>query len=118
MVNNNSEMEERIEEVLDKLRPFLQREGGDIRLEKFDSETGICYVDMIGACAGCIMAASDVSDSVEVMLMDEIPEITKVELIAPTTSEDSMSMLLQQLAKQQEEEALLEKEAEEKLKNK
>ena len=72
-----------IEDVLDRLRPFLQREGGDIHLEKFDEETGICYVKMSGACNGCYMAESDVSDSVAVLLMDEIPEIKDVQLIQP-----------------------------------
>ncbi len=79
--NGNKTIEERIDECLEKIRPFLQREGGDVELDVFDEETGICYVRMTGACAGCIMAASDVSDSIEVMLMDEIPEIKKVELM-------------------------------------
>ncbi len=74
-------IEERIDECLDKIRPFLQREGGNVELDVFDEDTGICYVRMTGACAGCIMAASDVSDSIEVMLMDEIPEIKKVNLV-------------------------------------
>ena len=79
----NAEMTAKINDVLDRLRPFLQREGGDIKLNHFDSSTGICYVEMVGACNGCYMAASDVSDSVEVLLMDEIPEIKKVELVQP-----------------------------------
>ncbi len=79
--NGNKTVEERIDECLEKIRPFLQREGGDVELDVFDAETGICYVRMTGACAGCIMAASDVSDSIEVMLMDEVPEIKKVELM-------------------------------------
>ncbi len=98
-------IEVRIDESLEKIRPFLQREGGDIKLDHFDKETGICYVDMIGACAGCVLAASDVSDSIEVMLMDEIPEIKKVELIAPTV-EQSFDDLIKRL--QEEQQASLE----------
>ncbi|MFA6624228.1 MAG: NifU family protein [Bacilli bacterium] len=95
-------IEEKIDVVLDKLRPFLAREGGNIVLDHFDELTGICYVDMIGACAGCILAASDVSDSVEVMLMDEVPEITKVELIAPKENpEAGYQDLLKRLAEEQ-----------------
>jgi Fe-S cluster biogenesis protein NfuA len=93
--------EEKIDGVLEKLRPFLAREGGDIRLDHFDKVTGVCYVDMTGACAGCALAASDVSDSIEVMLMDEIPEISKVELIAPT-AETGFDDLLRRLAEQQQ----------------
>lgn len=86
----------RIEEVLEKIRPFLAREGGDIKLDHFDMETGICYVDMVGACQGCMLAASDVSDSIEIMLMDEIPEITHVQLVN-AEPEDAYENLLKQL---------------------
>ena len=79
--NKEKQIEEKIDEVLDRLRPFLAREGGNIQLDHFDPETGFCYVSMTGACNGCYMAASDVSDSVEILLMDEIPEIKKVELV-------------------------------------
>lgn len=82
-LKTKEEIIEKIESVLDNLRPFLQSEGGNITVEDFDMETGICYVDMIGACAGCYMASSDVSDSVEVLLMDEIPQIKHVELVQP-----------------------------------
>ena len=47
-------MEEKIEaikEVIHKLRPYLQRDGGD--LEFVDFKDGIVYVHMLGACAGC-----------------------------------------------------------------
>jgi Fe-S cluster biogenesis protein NfuA len=79
--NQAPAIEEKIDEVLERLRPFLAREGGNIQLDHFDPETGYCYVKMTGACNGCYMAESDVSDSVEVLLMDEIPEIKKVQLV-------------------------------------
>ena len=107
----NPTIEEKIETVLDKLRPFLQREGGDIRLDRYDEQTGICYVDMIGACAGCAMASTDVSESVEVMVLDEVPEVKKVELIAPP--EPSFDDLLRRLAEQQLAEEDLKKKEEE-----
>jgi len=96
-------IDQRIETVLDKIRPFLAREGGDVRLARFDADTGICYVDMVGACSGCTLAASDVSDSIEVMLMDEIPEITRVELVQPDFS-DEYSQLIKKLQEAQQKE--------------
>lgn len=102
-MENQTTIEERIEQVLEKLRPFLAREGGNIKLDHYDQETGICYVDMIGACAGCAMASTDVSESVEVMVMDEVPEVKKVELIAPS-AEGSFDDLLRMLAEQQQAE--------------
>lgn len=94
--NDSKEIESKIDEVLERLRPFLAREGGDIKLHHFDFDTGYCYVEMTGACNGCYMAESDVSDSVEVLLMDEIPEIKKVELVQ-STSQPSLQDLLERL---------------------
>ena len=84
METQKQAIEDKIDDVLERLRPFLQREGGNIRLDHYEEETGVCYVDMTGACSGCYMAESDVSDSIEVLLMDEIPEIRKVVLVQPT----------------------------------
>ena len=49
--------EEEIKKVIHKLRPYLQRDGGDIEFIKF--EDGIVYVQMHGACAGCTRRSSD-----------------------------------------------------------
>lgn len=93
--NKTDEIIKKIDDVLERLRPFLQREGGDIKIDHFDSETGICYVQMIGACNGCSMANTDVSESVAVLLMDEIPEIKDVQLIQP--EQESFEDLLRRL---------------------
>ena len=90
---NKKIIEEQIDEVLDKIRPFLAREGGNILLDHFDEETGFCYVNMVGACSNCSLASYDVSESVEVMLMDEIPEIKKVELVSDTLYNDYSDLL-------------------------
>lgn len=79
--DKDNDIEKKIDDVLERLRPFLVREGGNIHLDHFDSETSVCYVKMTGACNGCYMAESDVSDSVEVLLIDEIPQIKKVVLV-------------------------------------
>lgn len=99
--NEDKKIEEKIDDVLERLRPFLAREGGNIQLDHFDSETGMAYVKMLGACNGCYMAESDVSDSVEVLLMDEIPQIKKVILVQP--EQPSLNDLLERL--KQEEQA-------------
>ncbi len=115
-MDNTLSIEERIDAVLEKLRPFLQREGGNIKLDHFDAETGICYVDMIGACAGCSMASVDVSESVEVLVLDEVPEVKKVELVTPSV-EQSFDDLLHMLAQQQEAEEELRRENEKRAKD-
>lgn len=90
-----AEIEAHIEEVLDRLRPFLQREGGNIELDHFDDNDGTLYVRRTGACNGCYLASNDVTDTFEVVILDEVPEVKHVELIQP--KQDSLEDLLQRL---------------------
>ena len=70
------EMEEKIKDVLNKIRPFLNNDGGDVEFIKF--ENGIVYVRLMGNCANCTLADSTITDMVESTLTFEIPEVTKV----------------------------------------
>ena len=63
-------IEEQIKNVIHKLRPYLQRDGGDI--EYVDFKDGIVYVRMLGACAGCTMIDDTLKDGVEQILMEEV----------------------------------------------
>ena len=67
-----------IEATIAKIRPFLNRDGGDIELIGF--RDGIVYVTMSGACQGCMMAAADVSEGIEVLIMEEVPGVLAVRL--------------------------------------
>ena len=66
-------IEEQIKNVIHKLRPYLQRDGGDI--EYVDFKDGIVYVRMLGACAGCTMIDETLKDGVEQILMEEVPGV-------------------------------------------
>ena len=70
-------MEEQIKNVIHKLRPYLQRDGGDI--EYVDFKDGIVYVRMLGACAGCTMIDDTLKDGVEQILMEEVPGVLEVQ---------------------------------------
>ncbi len=74
----------RIEHTLNKIRPYLQAEGGDVSL--IDFADGVATVSMNGACSGCMMASIDVSDGVEALVVDEVPEVMHVRL-APVTNQ-------------------------------
>lgn len=67
---------EKIKEVLNKIRPYLNHDGGDVEFVKF--ENGICYVRLQGACAGCMFADITISNTVEEILVSEVPEVIKV----------------------------------------
>ena len=73
-------MKEKIEEVLDRLRPYLLNDGGDI--EFVDYKDGICYLRFLGHCATCSLMNVTLNDGIKEALVNEIPEIVDVKLIA------------------------------------
>ena len=66
--------------VIDKIRPFLVSDGGDVEFVKY--ENGIVYVKLIGACANCEYGDSEIKDTIESILTSEIPEVLEVKNIA------------------------------------
>jgi len=74
--NEGLSVVEEIIQVLDRVRPFIQRDGGDIKFVKF--EDGYVYVRVAGACVGCAAIDSTLQDGVEAILKDEIPEVVGV----------------------------------------
>jgi Fe-S cluster biogenesis protein NfuA len=66
-----------VEEVLELIRPALQADGGDVRLVDV-SEDGVVEVELQGACKGCPMSQLTLANSVERVLKDRIPGISKV----------------------------------------
>lgn len=73
---NELEIKEKIIEILDKIRPFLNNDGGDVEFIKY--EEGIAYIKLLGACQDCPMSDDTVKDMIEYTLTFEIPEIKKV----------------------------------------
>ncbi len=69
-------MKEKVEEVIGKIRPFLQRDGGDIEL--VDVTDGIVKVKLTGACGSCPMSMMTLKMGVENALKKEIPEVKEV----------------------------------------
>ncbi len=66
-------VEERILRILNKIRPYLNAEGGD--LEYIGFEDGIVYVKMLGACMNCAGLDSTLKDGIEAILVENIPEV-------------------------------------------
>ena len=69
-------IENQIIEIIEKIRPFLINDGGDIEFVKF--EDGIAYVKMLGNCSNCIYAGMDIEDTISTILTSEIPEVIEV----------------------------------------
>lgn len=71
-----NDIELRINAVIDKLRPFLVSDGGNIEFIKF--EDGICYVKLLGHCSNCPMMDVTLKDGIELAITSEIPEVIEV----------------------------------------
>jgi Fe-S cluster biogenesis protein NfuA len=73
-----SMLKEKVEEALDKVRPALQADGGDVELVDVD-ENGVVKVRLQGACAGCPMSQMTLKMGIEKFLKENIPGIERVE---------------------------------------
>ncbi len=72
-------MKEKVQEVMDKIRPMLQADGGDVELVEI--EDGIVKVRLTGACKGCPMSQMTLKNGIERLLKKEIPEVKSVESV-------------------------------------
>ena len=69
-------IEEKINKVLNKIRPYLQNDGGNVEFLRY--ENGVAYVRLTGACSNCPLADHTLESGIETALINEIPEIIKV----------------------------------------
>ena len=73
------EMFDQVQEVLDKLRPFLLRDGGAVEL--VDVEEGIVKLRLMGACGSCPSSTITLKAGIERALIEEVPGIVEVEQV-------------------------------------
>ncbi len=69
-------IKEKVKLALNKIRPMLQADGGDIEL--LDISDGIVKVRLTGACIGCPMSQMTLKNGVERILKEEVPEVKEV----------------------------------------
>lgn len=67
---------EKINEIINKLKPFLINDGGNIEFIKY--EDGIVYIKMLGACANCNMLDFTLKESIEAAIMSEVESVRGV----------------------------------------
>ncbi len=73
-------IKERVENALQKVRPSLQADGGDVQLVDVD-EDGLVKVKLMGACGGCPMSQMTLKMGIEKILKQNVPEVTSVESV-------------------------------------
>ena len=74
---NAATIEGRIETALDRIRPAIRRDGGDVWLIRVEAD--VAYVQMIGACGGCSAAHLTLKGGIEAVVREDVPEIRAVE---------------------------------------
>lgn len=75
---NKEEKETLIKNTIEKIRPYLQNDGGDVEFVKLEDD--IVYVRVHGACLGCMSLDLTLKNGVEALILDEVPEIKEVRL--------------------------------------
>jgi Fe-S cluster biogenesis protein NfuA len=70
------EIIEKVKEVIEEVRPYLQNDGGDVEFRRY--ENGVVYVKLVGACSNCPMAQMTLQDGIENAILSEVPEVIKV----------------------------------------
>ena len=76
IMNNNEDIETKIIALIDKIRPFLISDGGNLEYVKY--ENNIVYVRLLGACANCELIDMTLKNGIEEMIINEIPEVKEV----------------------------------------
>jgi Fe-S cluster biogenesis protein NfuA len=70
-------MRDKVAAVLDKIRPALQADGGDVELVEVTGE-GVVKLKLTGACAGCPMSTMTLKNGIERLLREQVPEVKEV----------------------------------------
>ncbi|EGQ1313541.1 NifU family protein [Staphylococcus pseudintermedius] len=79
MPTENATMYDQVAEVIEKLRPFLLRDGGDCEL--VDVEEGIVKLQLLGACGTCPSSTITLKAGIERALVEEVPGVVEVEQV-------------------------------------
>lgn len=80
-----AELREQIEFALDTIRPYLEADGGNVRIVEL-TEDMVLKIEMLGSCGSCPMSSMTLKAGVEEAIMRAIPEITRVEAINLTVA--------------------------------
>ena len=73
-------MKEKVQAAIDKIRPMLAADGGDVELIDV-TEEGVVQVRLQGACSGCPMSQMTLKNGIERIIKQEVPEVKSVESV-------------------------------------
>jgi Fe-S cluster biogenesis protein NfuA len=79
--NSKKTTEEKIKKALEKIRPALQADGGDVEFIDWSKKSGIAKVRLAGMCIGCPMAQMTLKQGIEAEVKKQVPEVKTVESV-------------------------------------
>lgn len=85
-------MEDKIQKVIEAIRPAVQADDGDIFLRGVDEETGVVEVELVGACVTCPASTLTLKAGVERILKDRVDGVTEVINVGESVSESAVSL--------------------------
>ena len=74
-------IEDKIKKVLDKIRPSLQMDGGDVHFIGFDEKSGVLKVELMGHCAHCPMSSITLKQGIEAEIKQSVPQVKEVRAV-------------------------------------
>jgi len=74
----HSDLTERVKEAIEKVRPFIQSDGGDVELVDVDLDSKKVIVRLVGACTNCAMSDITLKQGIEDAIRTEAPEVSEV----------------------------------------
>ena len=77
-MSEDNTIEKKIKEAIDKVRPMLQADGGDVELVSWDAKTGVVQVQLMGMCVGCPMSQVTLKQGIETEIKKLVPEVKEV----------------------------------------
>lgn len=77
MMGESIAVRDRVQAALDRIRPAVQMDGGDVQLVDVSDE-GVVTVQMMGACGGCPMSMLTLKAGIERIVKQQVPEITEI----------------------------------------
>ena len=75
------DIQKKIQQVLDEVRPHLQMDGGDVSFVSFDESEGILKVKLQGACHGCPMSQVTLKEGIGRIVKERVPEVKDIEAV-------------------------------------
>lgn len=90
MIHTN--LTDRVERALDTIRPYLEADGGNVKVVEITQE-GVARLELLGACGACPMSTMTLKAGVEDAIIRAVPEITRVEAVNITAPGDPHAKL-------------------------